>query len=219
MSIPNAFRPVCAKRPDIGYVTDGLVFWIDTLLAGDGQDVVLRDLVSGRALPGSATISGGIGMSPFRLAEDGFLSKNSEYTQEIVCARPSSSRTLLGFAAVRRDPPPLYSPICGEGADYDIYVGNETSFGGWRMDSPGGADKKLKTLHFPKTYSPNIYINGTPYTMTQYHGGAAAGESTLLYLVDYYCAVRVYNRTLTDEEIMRNAMCDAARYDMTHDLY
>lgn len=214
MGIPYRFDPM-GTLDTLGYVNDGLVFWLDCLAAGDGESVVLRERVSGIELPDAVNISGGICRSTLTVSTDIVpLDKSSVKAQELVSIIPDG-RTDLGAAAVNINSYNAYSPVCGySNDDRQVFWGKGANIHNI-AHARHPEQNTLQTIHWPTAMTPP-YMDGVAVSaLSKEPQGAATGLKTIVNLKPGWAAVRVYNRELTYAEIMQNVAADAARYDKT----
>lgn len=216
MSIPVSIDPMgtLGANPLAGYVTNGLIFCIDMLAAGDGDAVTVRELVSGKAINGTVQINGGVTRSPLDVSRSDFDIEQSLYgrTQEIVAASPASKRNDIGFCSIQEYSSGKY-PVIGTRYGREFFATRVSTASADYLSLESNRLGTLCAYYTSGVDSAKLYFDGIKKVANFNWDGAVILDNLIVKSTEFLAAVRVYDRVLTDDEILQNATMDALRWD------
>lgn len=212
--------------PIDGYVKDGLVLaydgyqepsggvWKD--LSGSGNDMIVG---AGASFDSdyhcfSFTVGGQYALGDCKTSKE--VSLSSAVTIEFICAAETSSNAII-FKCNTTWP---YHPSINFGSFLNIYL-PESCKTPWLVSEAISTDHSVCSMHYYavdgtavryKQYGNNQASEGTATNSSAITGGSQVlyigGKETRIY------ALRIYNRALTDAEMVQNRTLDITRFSL-----
>lgn len=200
-------REMVGEEEELSYITDGLVFHLDGIDKGETQGA-WTDLISGTVFEGTAeSQSNCFFFNNTYLSNSSFsLGANSNYTVEI-CYKETVKQNGVLFCSGNSATgnifmAPYFSMYLQRGKIYyiDRVIGTKYSLS---MNN----ERCLQNL-VAKTYNKvgSNYMNSMTNIGCRYHRGYN------VFFMGYIYSIRVYNRNLTEAEILNNQKVDNKRF-------
>ena len=200
-------REMVGEEEELSYITDGLVFHLDGIDKGDTQGA-WTDLVSGTVFEGTAeSQSNCFFFNNTYLSNSSFsLGANSNYTVEI-CYKETVKQNGVLFCSGNNTTGNIFM------AHYlSIYLQKGNSY---------NIDRVINTKYSLSLNSERCFQNligktykgvGSSYTNSRTNIGCRYNGNYQLFFRGYIYSIRVYNRNLTEAEILNNQKVDSKRF-------
>lgn len=207
MSIPTPFDPLGTLGAAARHVQDGLILRVSVLAAGSGNITELTDDVTGNSLQLTRTTSAQELMSgsDVGIIYPSWLTTDFSCHVEMVMGVSSGNNIMY-----------VYGPAIGK---YISLTGGKINctYASVSFKSASGNFSSLTSFSVPPGESSNLYINGSEQSCTfgsDYWGIHNSGLVNDRGANCKFREIRIYNRRLTTEEVLKNYNIDKKLYGL-----